>query len=198
MIAGIHITKSVLWRGAQEEFENVYHYDTPSGLNTDAGWNDLVDAIVAIEKLFHANNVTWRQARVHGPTNTTQAEDVMRFVKDLSGTGAISGGTLMPFEMTIVAQLYMGRSGAPYHRKTFLRKYFHVCRLTPAGSGDDALGNTALSTAQKDFYKGHMNSLKTITIGGFANDLCKPNGNHIPLATDAVILNYAHTRQFRR
>lgn len=196
-IVAVHIVKSTTWRGEEEEWENTYHYDVPSG-QTEGSWASLAGLIAGIEKTFHDSTATWKRFLINGPTDGTEEENVMITAGDLSGVGSISSGTIMPKEMSIVTQLYMGRSGAPFHRKTFLRKYWHVGRLSPAGTGDDALGNGPLSTAQKSFYAGKMDSLKTIAGWTAVADLCKPDGTHIPGGTAAVCLPYAHTRQFRR
>jgi len=195
---GVHITKQVTWRGQLEEFENVYHYDTSSPISTDAGWSDLIDQIVAAEKPRFGAVVSWKQARVHGPTNTTQAEDVMVYVKDLSGSGTIAGaGAAMPYESTIVAQFYLGRSARGYKR--FLRKYYHTCKLASTASGSGVeLGNAQLSAADKQPYIDLLNALKTLVVGGSNNDLCSPSGTHLPLGSSPTVLNYTHVRQFRR
>jgi hypothetical protein len=197
MIVAIHIVKSVTWRGAYEEFENTYHYDVSPG-QTQGTWASLAGLIADIEKGIHGDAVTFRRFLVNGPTNLTPADNIMVAAGDLTGAGTVASGSTMPKEMAVVCQLYMGRSGAPFNRKTFLRKYFHVARLSPAGSGDDALGNSALSAGQISFYKAAMNNLKTINGWTSAADLVKPNGTKIPLATDAQVLPYAHIRQFRR
>jgi hypothetical protein len=194
LIVGVHIVKATTWRGATEEFENVYHYDTPA-INTSAGWEDLVNSIVTAEKTFHSTNVNFLRARIHGPTNTTQGDDVMRHVQDLSGAGGGSVATNMPREMTIVCQLYMGRTERGY--KAFLRKYWHTEHAPNSGAGATA-GNTALAAADKTYFAGKLDGLKSLNIGPGACHLCKPNGDHVPAGTGAQCLDYAHIRQFRR
>lgn len=197
MIAGIHITKEVTWRGQPERFENVYHYDTPA-LDLDADWDALIDAIVAIEKPLHAAGVSWVQARVHGPTDTTKAEDVMRRVKDLSGSGTMAGsGGVTPYEMAFVCSFYVGRSPRGY--KVYLRKYFHSCRMPSTTQGSAAtFGNGAMAAADKTPFTSGMNNLKTITVGFGSNDLVTPSGRHLPLGSSPIINDYLHVRQFRR
>lgn len=196
MIAGVHITKQADWRGNPEQFENVYHFDTPS-ITTDAGWDELIDAVVAIEKPLFASMVSWIQARVHGPTNTTKAEDVMIRVKDLTGSGTLPGsGALTPLEMAIVASVYLGRS--PRGFKVFLRKYWHTGRLASSPTGSSAaLGNAALLAGDKTPYVNAFNSMRQITIGPGNNTLCTPSGRPFPAGATVNVANHLHVRQFR-
>lgn len=193
-IVGVHIVKSVTWRGATEEFENVYHYDAPN-VSTQQGWADLADAIMDIEQTFHSTAIRFERVRIHGPTDQTKDDDQMIFVGDAGFQGLATANAGMPKEMAVVVQLYMGRSARGY--KTFLRKYYHTHHL-PNSSAEQAAGNTALAAADLTYFQGKFNALKTISIGGFANDLVKPNGDGIPLGTSAQTLPYAHVRQFRR
>lgn len=194
---GIHIVKSAQWRGKAEEFENVYHYDRNPDLMTEQDYDALVNAIVDIEKTIFANTVTFLRAVVHGPTHLTKDEDRMRFAKDLTGTGSVLNAEPIPREMAVVTQLYMGRSPAPHFRKTFLRKYWHVCSLQ-AADGNGRLGNEAMTSTNRDFYKGKLNALKTVVAQGVNMNLCKPNGHGVPLGTDAFCLPQLRVRQFRR
>lgn len=194
---GIAVTMQTQWHGAAEQFSNVFHYDAGAGINTEAGWISLGDAVVAAIRPLFSNTVTFVQFRVFGPTNGTKAENQMRAVKDLSGLGSLSTGQSMPPEMAIVCKAYIGRG--PAGGKQFLRKFFHLCRL-PGGSGgpEEAYGITSLNAAIKAPVANAMNSLKTVTVGGQDNDLCTPNGKHIPLGTNFTTSDYVSTRQFRR
>lgn len=195
---GVSITKQVTWRGQAEKFSNVYHYDTSSPINTDSGWDSLIDQIVALEKPAFHSSITWVQGRVWGPTNTGQANSVTQRVKDLSGAGTLSAAAQLPYEMTLVGQFYMGRSSTT-QRKTFLRKYYHVGALAVSTSGGHpALGNQALAAGDKTPITTLMNGLKTITVGGSSNDLCKPNGAHLPVGSSPQVLDYLHVRQFKQ
>lgn len=193
----VTITKRGAWRGSQEQYSNVYHYDTAAAITTDAGWDALIDAIVAKEKEMHGASVTYVQGRVNGPTNAGEAANVMRRIKDLSGTGTMTGsGVAVPAELAICVQLFLGRSTRGYKR--FLRKYYHTRKLPTSGTTTDGFGETALSSGDQAYFESRVNDLKTITIGANANDLCAPNGDHLPLGTNAECLDYARTRQFRQ
>lgn len=194
-IVGVHIEKKFSWRGTDEFFENVYHYDTGSWVETDAGWNELIDDVVTIEKSFHSSEITFTKARIHGPTNTTKADDKMLYIKDLSGTGSGTTATGMPKEMAVVVQLYMGRTQRGY--KSFLRKYYHT-RHMPNSTGEALAGNAQMAAADRTYFAGKLDSLKTVLVGSNTVDLCKPSGEHIPLATGAYCHPYLHTRQLKQ
>lgn len=196
MIAAVHVTKGIGWKGHVEEFENVYHYDTPA-ISTDSGWDELIDAVVAAEKVMHTASVSFLRARVHGPTDTTEAADIMRRVRDLTGNGSGSTTNAAPPELSIVCSLYMGRSPAGYKR--FLRKYYHggVIGGTGASSGMGT-GTVSLGSSQKAIYITQLTNLKNVAIGAGANALCTPKGIHIPVGEDWKVSDYAATRQFKR
>lgn len=191
-----HIKKKVTWRGQEEEFENVYHYDFGIGVPTEAGFIDLLNAIRDIEKPLHAQTVTFLQGRAHGPTNGTQAEDQMRAVVDWSGqVGDSLNSNVIPFELAAVVSWYVGRSSRGYKR--FLRKFWHVCGMQGT-TGQGALGNTTIAAADKTKFTNAANNLKNIVIGGQGNALCTPQGSNLPAGTNPKVLDYLHTRQFRR
>lgn len=193
---GIQVTKKITWRGAAEEFSNVWHYDLDA-FQDDAGWDELVNKIVAVERPMHGGQVTFLRARVFGPTNAGKAANIMRYVKDLSGTGTLSGAGKMPFEMTFVGQFYVGRG--PKGGKQFLRKYIHACAMPSSTSTSDTnFGNAPLVQADKQPFIDGMMSAKNLTVLANNAPICTPLGKHLPLGTNVQLLNYLHTRQFRR
>lgn len=174
----------------------MYHFDVPT-VHTDSGWNSLADQVVTEDKKMHGSDVIYTNARIHGPTNGTKAEDQMRLVKDLSGGGTLAsvGAEIGP-ELVVVCSLYMGRSPAGY--KVFLRKYVRSAYLpTSAPSGAQAQ-RTALGSTAKAIYQTPLQNLKNITVGGGANALCTPKGEHIPVGNDWAVSDYVHTRQMRK
>lgn len=194
----VSITKRVLFRGSQEQFSNVYHYDLSTTINTDAGWDDLIAAIVAKERPFHSTQVTFVEGRVWGPTNQGQLQSITRRITDLTGTGQNSGGGEIWPELCIVASFFVGRNPAT-QRKRFLRKYFHVQALMASTGGSGAtLGRAPLAAADKTPIANAMNDLKTITIGTAPHDLCTPQGDHLPLGSSPKVLDHLHVRQFKQ
>lgn len=194
----ISITKDISFRGGRERFSNIYHYDVDNVINTESGWSNMVDQIVALEKVLHSTIVQYKEARVWGPTNQGPTASITRLIKDLSGTGSGNGsGTLYP-ELCLVGSFYIGRAPAT-NRKRFLRKYLHVGALavSPAGSGQ-VEGKTALQAGDKSPVTTFMNALKELTVGGVQHHLCTPQGDHLPLGATPKVLDYVHVRQFKQ
>jgi hypothetical protein len=195
---GIAVTKSVTWRGAMEEFANVWHYDYVGGAL--ANHEAVADRIVSKEKDIFGSNITFRSVRVWGPTNGNAAENITHLIKDISGVGLVTGGGTIPFELAVVGSWYLGRNPAT-GRKRFLRKYLHVGRVSGISSGGGpAMGNDALGAPVTDVFKAWFNSLKTLEGLALpsAPDICAPNGDHLPVATDAAVLPHLHVRQFKQ
>lgn len=193
----VQITLSQPWKGLEEEFSHVFHYDSDVLVNLEAGWNDLVDAIVVQLRPLYANSVKFVRARVHGPTHLTKIEDEMRFVKDLTGTGSVSVGALIPPELAVVAQCYVGRG--PKGGKQILRKYVHSQTL-PQGSAGSSYERAQAKLPQlvKDQYITRFNNLKNVAIGANSVAICTPEGKHLPIGSTWTVLDYVATRQFRR
>ncbi len=187
------ITKRFTFRGAVEEFSNVYHYDHPPAF-TD--FDGAVDDLVEAEKLIHAPAVTFVRARAWGPTDQGPAASTTRLMRDLTGTGQLvaSGGNIYK-ELAVVISWYVGR--APLSgRKRFLRKYIH-CSARPSSSatsgGDDVLTATDLAP-----FVTFASSIKTLNVNQVNLDICTPQGDHLPLNTTAAILNRMHIRQLHQ
>jgi hypothetical protein len=193
----VTITKQTTWRGLPEKFSNVYHYDTGAPISTDAGWDALINAIVAIEKPIHNSSVTFVEGRVNGPTNAGEAANIMQRIVDLTGAGTMgAGGATIPKEQTVVCSFYIGRSALGYKR--FLRKYYHSGQIPSSTVDSVRFGDTPLAAADKTPFTNAMNALKTITIGASSNDLCAPNGDHLPVGSSPKVLDHLHIRQLHQ
>lgn len=192
----IAIEKSISWRGQPEITSNVYHYDNENPMQTDAGWNDLANQIAAAEKLALGNGMTWKGYRVWGPTHLGPQQSKMIAEGTLSGTGSQSGALVYP-EFAVVCSFFLGRS-PDTNRKRFLRKYYHTSSLPTGATTSEASGTAQLSSATKAPFVTLMNSLKNLTVGGFAWALCAPNGDHLPLGSSPKVLDYLHIRQLRQ
>lgn len=196
MIVGVHITHGISWHGHIEEWDTVYHYDTPT-IDTQAGWQDLVNAIVAIERPLFSGTTSFIRARVHGPTDQTKVEDVMQYVGDLTGFGTATAGFTVPPEMAVVARMYMGRG--PKGGKQILKKFWHGAAIEGTGVNvDQSDGRAAIVAAGKAKFITAFSNLKVITIGAGANSICNEQGKHLPSGTTPTVLDYVVTRQFKR
>lgn len=193
----VQVTMATSWKGLQEEFSNIFHYDIGAVSDFQGYINSLADAVVAEIRPLHSTLVTMKRVRVHGPTDLTKVEDIMHLVKDLTGTGSGVAGADIPPEMAVVADVYVGRG--PRGGKQFLRKYFHS-RQFPlvAGNFGKSAGIEPLEQAIKDVYISRLNALKNITIGVETANICTPKGKHLPVGSTWTVDDYVATRQFRR
>lgn len=194
---GYQITKQVSWHGKQEQFSNIYHYDSGTVIESEAGFLTLLNAIKNEEKALLDNSVQFVQGRAFGPTNGTPAQNQMRAVVDWTDYATNITGAAPAPEMAVVADVYVGRG--PAGRKQFLRKFFHMARLPGVSAGGLALaGQQALPAASKQPVIDMMNRLKTVNVGANPNDICTPSGKHLPLGSTWTVNDFVHTRQFRR
>lgn len=193
----VAITKSISWRDQQERFANVYHFDVDNAFNTEAGWMDLANAVANKEKVFHGNMVSFVEATVWGPTDSSEQANLIRARGPLTGVGALTTGTVIGPELTVTAQWYLGRN-ALGARNRYLRKYYHVGILPTSGQQNAAFGQSAIVNADINTLKSNIGALKEVAVGGVVHALCTPDGEHMPLLTDTQVLKYLHVRQFRR
>jgi hypothetical protein len=148
-IAAVAITKRQLWRGSQENFANVYHYQVPSV--TTAVANDLVTRLVTLEKDLHGSTVNFVGARVWSAGGTA-AENETVLLTDLSGPGNVVADNNMPPEMCFVVAWRTDRLNE-LDKPVYLRKYYHTqSNFNTAGVTVDMMNgrqplNAALVTA---------------------------------------------------
>ncbi len=191
MIAGVSVTKSTTWRGIEEEFSNVYHFD----LAVDVTSKQIADEVVTAEKALMGTNVTFKNVKVWGPTDGTKAQSVMLLQEDLTGNGLITPGAVTAKELTAVVQWDTGRKNTRGGR-IFLRKYVHLGTLN-AVDESAAKGNTQLPAPSVTAIKAYGNKVKNPLSASNA-PLTDQKGRTLPLGTDTQVLPHLHTRQFRR
>jgi hypothetical protein len=193
----VSITFRAPWKGLQEEWSNVLHYNIDGSQGSDTDWEELATKVIAELRPLHAPQVTVVRARVNGPTNAGKAANVMKLVKDynLPGTGQVGG--VIPPELAVIGEVYVGRG--PAGGKQFLRKYLHS-HAFPSGTGNADKGNSvaALSQGEKAPYQTRLDNLKNITVNLNQSSICTPNGKQLPLGSNWVVKDYTATRQFRR
>lgn len=118
---GVSITKSVAFRGATQEFSNVYYYEVDSTpANTDAA--TLIDNLVTLEKTFHSTSVTFVRGRCWLETGNKLTSEMIE-QHNLTGTGARS--TVASFDPER-AFLFRIRAGIDSRgNPVYLRKWYH-------------------------------------------------------------------------
>jgi hypothetical protein len=190
---GFQVTKQLTFRNSPELFSNVYHYDVdPIGPT----WDAIADAVVAAERPIYPFAVSYKQVRVYGPTNGSKVDNVTQLIKDLTGSGshATTGGLMYP-ELAYYVSMYVGRNPAT-GRKRFLRKWLHTTkRLSGSGAVVDA---DLIDTTTRDMLENWFETMKNISVDGFSYPICTPQGDHLPLNTQAKAGDRLHIRQLKQ
>jgi hypothetical protein len=187
----------IQWRGTEELFSNVFHYNSDVGDPNEATHVSLANAIVGIMRPLYVSKVSFKTYRVWGPTNATPAESQTRALGDLTGLGTAGWNSFTPAEETVYGSLYLGRNPAT-GRKRFLRKYLHTAGIPNTEPFDAFLGHTALSTSFKNTIAAALLNLNQITVGGVPYYLCAPSGSRPASSEVWKIGNHLHIRQFHQ
>lgn len=131
----VSITKFVQFQGKEQEFANVYTYETGA---LDPNFTNLVNDIVTAEKRIFSSAVGFRRAQVW---DAGIPPNVMRHTQVLSGVGAL-GVTDMYRECALLVKWPLPRAvSATSSRQRSLKKYLHICS-SAGGSAND--GNTLI------------------------------------------------------
>lgn len=178
-IFGVSIEKSSSFRGANQIFANVYHYQDAGGAPSDADLESLLDQLVVIEKAFHANSVNFVRGRVWS-AGGTQAANQMRVDKALAGAGGLVNDVSYDRERAVLVRWRAGVDSRG--RPVYLRKFWHVMSTTfdAAAWGSGVYGNTAqIAQARRDGFETTADQVASLTAGGTVFTLCGPNGRNI-------------------
>lgn len=151
------ITKTIMWRGVQTPFSNVYHY---SNLSEAADFGAILDQLRDIERPIHATTVTFIQGRAWGPTDQGQAASVTKTIKDYNLAGTHVASSSMYREAALLLQWPLGRYGNRA-RPQFLRKWLHAGHAgSYSDNGSDAMTNPSAAMTT------YNNSITTPPVGG--------------------------------
>lgn len=171
---GVSITKSTSFRGATQEFSNVYFYDT-SGLPDETQAEAFIDNLTSLEKTFHSTAVTFVRGRVWSQTGDKATSNMIK-QKNLSGTGARTTMASLDPERAFLFRLRAGSDsrGNP----VYLRKWYH-----PVGQFNTTvtIGNLHLSQT------GGFTSTEKTNLVASMNAI--GNGNGSPLSPVLVSKN---------
>jgi len=187
---GCSIKYNVAFRGTTKRTSQVYHYDFDGPA---LGYEPYADAVVAGVKAILPASTSIVEARVWGPTDQGQVASVTRLIKDYNaaGTRAYSGGGVYR-ELAYYVSMYLGRNPAT-GRKRFLRKWIHPGQTLSSTNPD--LSGPVVQAAEKTVLEDWFESMKNISFGGGTVPICAPNGDHLPVLTEAVAGDRMHIRQ---
>lgn len=170
---GVAITKKVSFRGADQEFTNVYHYTGPTLSVSDA--TALAGQIKTKEVSFHSTDVVFVRYKVW-TSGGGQAQNQMVAAGSLSGTGNQAVNTNMDRERAVLVMFAAGFDIRGHPVK--LRKWYHSC----GGCGDIAFGATVLqntaqiASADRTTIANIADDLLVLTQGGGTYNLCAESG----------------------
>lgn len=191
---GVAITKYTTWRGQNEEFSNVYHFDVDATVDANLA-GQLVTAVKTLELPVFANLVTFKSARVWSAGGTAAQNDTI-LLQDMTGTGSGTASQSINRELTVVVNLGTGRKTST-GRKIYLRKYIHCAALPSIVSGVPE-GTNPLSSAQKAPFISYGQGIRQFAINANASATLEgPQGQNIDNTAPVTVLDYLHTRQFR-
>jgi hypothetical protein len=177
-IIGISITKEVAFRDSIQPFNNTYFYNNGTGGDPDqAGANNLIDELVAIEKAFHSTAVEFTFARCWRQ-GLTELLSIMLHQKALTGQGSTSASTTMDRER---AYLFRRRAGSDSRgQPVYLRKYYHACGQFQGGPATIAAGILAnlsgFSQAERDAMANNVNDISGLAAAGGGWEICAKSG----------------------
>lgn len=128
----------------------------------------------------------------------TPAQNETIVIRDLSGTGGLAGTGGMFIESCVVARCDTNRNTST-GRRIYLRKYYHTCAVSNSSLGMYQ-GSSVLGAPAKALVQTCLESLREVTLspGSILVTLCAPGGQQVSDTRPVSILDYLHTRQFRR
>jgi hypothetical protein len=149
-VYAFYIGKKFSFRGSQEEFGNVYHFQMSQAAATadDRDWGPDAIAIKNIEKAIYGSIVQFDKWRVWGPTEGGEDASLIRDEGVFTAEFGNVAGTQLYRELAVVCNWPIPRS-VPKNRKRYLRKYHHVGSSTHIS--DTAEG--VMSSTGPPFYK---------------------------------------------
>jgi hypothetical protein len=185
---GFTLIKRFTYRGAPEEFSNLYHFSNTAP-STPAAWKTLVDAVAAKEKLIYPSSVKIVRAYCYTDTNNDAVAtvDYTALGAEIPGTLATTGQTQCPGDAAVWIRWGTAKKNSK-GKTVYLRKYFHPAFI------DTGVPDT-VSITQNAALQGFGNACNGTAgpITGFT--LCGPDGTAAGTATAA---QFVTTRTLKR
>ncbi len=193
MIVGISITKEEQFRGQNEEFSNVYHFDAAVGMDPA----NLANAVALKERPVFNSSVKFKSWKAWGPTDQGEAANEMlaegKFVDMNGGVGYQQ----IYSELAAVVSWSTGRKNTR-GQLIYLRKYLHVCGAEGT-SVSPGLTDATIPVNQQNALIAYGNACKNVLVGAAQQEahLVDKQGRRLPLGTNPKVLPHFHIRQFR-
>lgn len=196
VLYGVSITKRCPWRGGNEEFANVYHYNLAANLNETLA-DDLINQLKTAEVLVHGSNVTFVQGRVWEAGGTAPQNETI-LIKDLSGVGAFPVSVPIYRELCYVIRFDTERNTST-GRKIYLRKYIHATGINSVNAGAQE-GTTVLNTGNKAPFLTYGQNIRQLSLspGTIEVFLSAQGGQQVSDSTLVEVNDWLHIRQFKQ
>lgn len=176
--------KSFTYRGAAEEYANIYHLSGTQPAD-QAAWQSLADAVKDLERPILPGTVTFTTWLGYNDGSDT-ADYTGAHTGTLTGSWTVGTSIPAPGDCAVWVRWSTGDRSSQ-GKPIFLRKYFHPAYIAAAG-GDTAPATWRTAAAT---YGAAM------TAGGLAGTLkiCRPNGH---LGVTALACTNVTTRTLKR
>jgi hypothetical protein len=175
--ARIIVTKTLPFRGGREEYSNGYTFQADSTPWTNQQFTDLIDAVVAMERNFHSNQVQFVRAS-GGPQG--QPARVVKDLLNVLGLLAPAGAIVPHPEVCYLAQAKVARGRV-------LQKYYHIGKVSATTDDSSSPHSALINTNVAKLTDG------TLPLGVKA---CAPNGDIPPVAF--TVDPFTRTHQFHQ
>ncbi len=193
MIVGISITKEEQFRGRNEEFSNVYHFDAAVGMDPA----NLANAVAQKERPIFNSTVQFKSWKAWGPTDQGEAANEMLAEGNFEFLSGGAGLQQIYSELAAVVSWSTGRKNTR-GQMIYLRKYLHVCGSEGTSTGP-GLTDATIPVTQQTALITYGNAVKNVNVGAAQQEahLVDKMGRRLPLGTDPKVLPHFHIRQFR-
>jgi hypothetical protein len=173
-IFAVSMDKAVTFRGANQLFSNVYHYQ---GVLPDAAQAAAIAShLRSLEGPFHSSDVGFIRYKVWSAGGSSTANQMIA-QGNLTGVGTQTVDTNMDRERAVLIRFPNGTDVRG--RPVYLRKWYHSCGSC-SGVAFNAAGiyqNTAqITSGNRATIATAADAFRSITVGGVTYTLCSKRG----------------------
>lgn len=179
----LKVIKSFGYRGVTQQWSNRYYFSGAAPAN----WDDLIDAVVLIEKSQNTGMITFVSAHGYAP-----GSDVAVANKTLAGTGTLSfgDGTRTPGDCAAILRHATTKLSIKNH-VVYVFSYLHGAQYQTSSNNVDVLHPTQKAAIEA----GALDWVNGFTVGGRVYKRTTPDGH---LVTGRAVDQFIGHRDFPR